>query len=129
MCLDSVYGRVLPDKGYGWKVFERKHNHKLVTQIMCSELPIGKWVKDTNSFPIRYGFFNGTYFHDTYPCGFHFYAESEYSSATKYRRKVKYRNPVVMGKQHGLDVIVAKEIYIIPTFRERINKLLSGEYI
>lgn len=139
MCLVKVDSSKKKNKGTGYKIFKKFGN--IISPLVFywdieGDLKIDKWYQDLKE---------GLIFDDdfkSYPMGFHIFNKKPRKSNRllyyyKYCktnrsieiRKVRFKEVVATGMDISGDrTIVARQIYIVPTIRERIRKLFTGEY-
>ena len=124
MCLDTITSTNPPPEGVGYKVFS-KHGGRLLGLFQGSHEPrkTKKWL---DSMEYSYCRRIKIYPYADYPQGWHIFTSLKnikqwhgfLNCASAVVRKVKYRKAQTKGLESGsvggLDVIVAKEIYIIP---------------
>ncbi len=123
MCLDEVTKTNLDESGVGWKVF-RRGGGKLVGESFdkATKRLINRWLNEQSFRDRELELFLGGI---SYPYGFHVFKTLK--SAKKWLNlydkkvrgyfkclKVKYRKGHTLGNQVGSDVIVAKEMLILP---------------
>lgn len=96
-----------------------------------SSLPIGRWLHERQYRPSYTKHLTGLVGNGrvSYSTGWHVWTGRVYSGFAEYMiepgekvidRMVLFRNITATGKQRGYSVAVAKEMYIIPTFKERL---------
>ena len=118
MCLDKITSTSPTPSGVGYKVFlKRGRQFYQVYHGPRESLPrlTKKWLNEKD-FGYGYKLISE---YISYRAGWHIFTTLK--DAIIWRpdlrrtvRKVKYRNAHTLGRQTNLDVIVAKEIYIIP---------------
>lgn len=124
MCLsqvDKVYKNPLKKVIKAWKGFSRYYNDPATVCLPMHSyknsriIPRGKWIKAVGT-KIHY---SGYLKPKTYPAGFHITATKAGANYFGRPIRIKVRGIVVVGKQSGYKVFVAKEIYV-PKFNEKI---------
>lgn len=119
MCLNYITNKHKKDTGFGYKIFYLHPNKKLYSETVCSQIarPINKWIraKSTN-IKTNWGVI--------YKAGFHIFKKRKDAlmwsclSSSSVLRKVAYKKVIVSGTQCGCNIIVAKEIKILPNRRK-----------
>jgi hypothetical protein len=121
MCLDSFKTRNNTcDVGYGWKIFNERKNRQIRFRYRKHEgnfiVPINKWLKiKSKSYIDSWG--------GKYHTGFHIY--TDYNEAKKIFsfisfdknciiRKVAFKGVYAIGRDSGVKVIVAREMFVLP---------------
>ena len=129
MCLDTVIRKLKrPSRGKvqeGWKTFDFITGKKGVKDLQFEffplegkyKVPIGKWLKATVN-TVTYCVDKSSGGYSTYASGFHIYTEKPAKIGRAV--KVKYRGAQVFGRQDGLKVVVAREMYV-PRKKDRYN--------
>jgi hypothetical protein len=123
MCLDTVSSEKPPAEGYFWKIFYRIDGSLMTLCGYLKGIHRGKWLTA-----------NDEDWSEKYEAGFHGYANSSQEEAlAKWAKKnaiylcCQYRGGHTMGTQHGLQVIVAREMRIllpsekVPKPRKRLS--------
>ena len=123
MCLDIITTpKKLKPNGTGYKMFHKKNNGDLYFSYRFIgkqvPLPIRKWMnekdyrKKHNKGKEKIWVRN----HESYPMGFHIYLNKKFAEEIMWGSDVlipvKFRKAHTKGKQIGINVIVAKEIFI-----------------
>ena len=120
MCLDTVTKTNLNESGVGWKVFE-VDDGKVCGEIFGSydKRPTNRWLHEMN---FRDSIMAGLFRKKGYPYGFHIFKHPQTAKRWADRHtggefiyiKVKYRRGHTLGRQYKGNVIVAKEMLILP---------------
>jgi len=121
MCLNYITNKHKKDIGFGYKIFYLHSNKKLYSEMVCSQIarPINKWIR-AKSMNVR------TDWGAIYKAGFHIFKKRADAlnwallSDTVVIRKVAYKKVIVSGTQCGWNVIVVKEIKILPKNRRKL---------
>jgi len=123
MCLKIVSKEKPKPKGYGYKVFEVR-NGMLVGDYtaQCKSRPVGVWLKSENYTPTPDERAFLAPIEGKYPLGWHVFKTRKSAEAwmsgkisPSCIRKIKYRKAHTQGiNRHKHNIVVAKEIYIIP---------------
>lgn len=124
MCLDTITDTSPPTKGVGYKVFKKRDRRLFADFVGPSDLPhpTKKWL-DEKGFGWKKKFIEAASKHQ-YPAGWHIFttlggARRWSIGGDRAIRKIRYRHGHTQGTQWAgfgpaLNIIIAKEIYIIP---------------
>jgi hypothetical protein len=119
MCLDFLDSHAksyTTKKGkhlVGYKLFDT-YNHHLIFRYIFGRVQTNKWIKDKKTEKIkipRYGV--------TYPTGFHIYLTNPVILHSATARIVYYKKPVEYGRQDGIPVVVARELFVPSHHKKR----------
>ena len=119
MCLDRLK-KFRITSNIGIKFFIPDNHYHLHSSVLYGKkLPVGKWInekdfriEDDCGLPIK-KLLTRHEVGNFYKTGFHVYYKYGVSNP-RYRRLVKFRKIITTGIQDQREVIVAKEIFIIP---------------
>jgi len=130
--MDKVNNYYKKNEGTGYKIFDKDKNrfYPEIMPLSCCKggYEIGKWYK-SNKVDIFYNHLDKS---KTYPSGFHIFDNCRedviwfWCATQRGTRKVKFRNVLCSGSQGCLDVVVAEEMMILPTFWERFCDYITN---
>ena len=106
MCLDVAYKKRPPKTGVGWKIFTRvdyTYSFKYRQLNGTFLVPTDVWLTAENKN------IHATYGLREYPSGFHIYLDKPDGIVVV---RVKYRNGHTYGRQDGLRIVVASEMFV-----------------
>jgi len=115
----------------GYKIFKKDLYGKLRGLYFdAKNLPIGVWLneKDYRCPSYSYNFLSCVCSNKSYETGFHIYItyeDADYNMLRSYNqiiRKVYFRNIVAEGIQNKCNIIVTKEMFIVPLKKKRVEK-------